>query len=67
MQEFVTLFSSLYSPIPAYDESTVDSLLGGITNTERIEEDRQMLNAKKTDGFPSDFYKSNVELLAPRF
>lgn len=85
MQGFVAFFSSLYSPIPTYNESALDSLLGELSIPKITEQASLLLDAVITakeiqkaifafhpnkapgpDGFPADFYKSNVELLAPR-
>lgn len=85
INEFIAFFSTLYAPIPPYDLSALDSLLGDISLPVWSEADRNVLDAKITtreieaatsafpphkvpgpDGFPADFYKSYVELLAPR-
>lgn len=40
MQEFVRLFSTLYSPIPHYDVADLDSLLGG-SSAPKVDAGRQ--------------------------
>lgn len=85
MQEFVNFFSSLFAPIPSYDESDLDFLLLDLPIPKLSENDSSILEAKITvkqiqqaifafpphkapgpDGLPADFYKINVETLAPR-
>lgn len=56
MQEFVDFFSSLYSSIPNYDESALDSLLEGLP-LPKLSGGRQH-KATGPGGFPADFCKS---------
>lgn len=85
MQEFVSFFASLYSPIPSYETADLDSLSVDLSIPKLSDDDINNLEGKITikeiekaifsfppnkapgpDGFPDDFYKANVEVLAPR-